>query len=73
LSKTIGQITREYFPDADSGAIEFIVWGKTGYPAFWNIGVDGNSPEECFRKQLTDFRDECRVYTTMLEVGEIQI
>jgi len=45
-------IIKEYFPDATSDECEFIAWEKTGYPCFWNIPEDGNTPEECFRYQV---------------------
>ena len=54
----IADIIREYFPDATDEFCEFVLWEKTGYPSFWNIPKDGNTPEECFRKQLSDFKDE---------------
>jgi hypothetical protein len=57
MSKTIGDVVREYFPGASDEFIEYVVWSKTGYPGFWNIPEDGNTPEECFRKQLKDFKD----------------
>ena len=49
------QIAREYFPEATEEEIEFIIWGKTGFPSFWQIPKDGATPEECFRKQLAEF------------------
>jgi len=55
---TVGDIVREYFPDASDGDIESIVWAETGFPCFWNIPEDGNTPEECFRKQLGEFKSE---------------
>jgi len=58
LGKTVGDTVREYFPDASNDDIEFIVWEKTGYPSFWNIPEDGKTAEECFRKQLQDFKNE---------------
>ncbi len=51
----MGEIFREYFPDASDEEMEHIVWGHTGYPAFWHIGRDGATPEECFRKQLATY------------------
>lgn len=50
-------IAREYFPDADDKTLDTIMWGETGFPSFWNIPKDGKTPEECFRKQLTDFKE----------------
>jgi hypothetical protein len=38
----------------------FVVWEKTGYPVFWNIPEDGDTPEECFRKQLKEFAEETK-------------
>lgn len=35
----------------DDGA-EYILWEHTGFPGFWQIGVDGATPEECLRKQV---------------------
>ena len=55
---TYRELVREYFPDATDEQTEFILWEKTGYPGFWNIGVDGNTPEECLRKQLQNFQNE---------------
>ncbi|MFA5458047.1 MAG: hypothetical protein WC261_10495 [Synergistaceae bacterium] len=55
---TIGEIVREFFPDADDEFVEFIVYEKTGYPAFWNIPEDGATPEECFRKQVKEAKGE---------------
>lgn len=46
------EVVREYFPNATDELCEFLIWEETGYPQFWNIPEDGNTPEECFRKQL---------------------
>jgi hypothetical protein len=37
--------------DSDAG---YILWNETGYPEFWNIPADGNTPEECLRKQVRE-------------------
>ena len=58
LKMTYSELVREYFPDATDEEVELILWGKTGYPEFWNIGVDGDTPEECLRKQLQDFKNK---------------
>jgi hypothetical protein len=58
--QTIGDIVREYFPLASDEFIELVVWEKTGYPVFWNIPEDGDTPEECFRKQLKEFAEETK-------------
>ena len=54
----VTDVVKEYFPDATEEFIDFIIWSKTGYPSFWNIPEDGNTPEECFRKQLKQFKKE---------------
>jgi hypothetical protein len=44
-----------YFPRASrSFASDTILWGLTGYPGFWHIPRDGQTPVECLRKQLHD-------------------
>lgn len=52
------EIAREIIPDADDEELDFAIWEHTGFPAFWRIGVDGATPEECFRKQLTDYAEK---------------
>ncbi len=51
------EIAKEYFPSADADEIDHIIYGHTGFPAFWNIPEDGSTPEECFRKQLQEYKD----------------
>ena len=65
MDKTLGDIVREYFPDADNDTINYILWEKTGFPCFWET----DDAEACLRKQLQEFKDEVRAYTTMVEVG----
>ena len=48
-------IAREYFPDKDDEFLNHVLWEYTGYPQFWNIPEDGKTPEECLRKQLSEF------------------
>ena len=50
------KIAKEIFPDKSDDFLGFVIWEHTGFPAFWNIPKDGNTPEECFRKQLKDFK-----------------
>lgn len=57
-NKTLGDIVKEYFPDAAPDFIEYMVWERTGYPCFWDIPSSGSTPEECFRKQLLEFKAE---------------
>lgn len=42
------EIVSRYFPDADESLIRTIIWGLTGYPHFWHIPRDGNTPYQCF-------------------------
>ena len=49
---TAHEVAKEYFPDESDEFIEHVIWEHTGFPSFWNIPEDGNTPEECFRKQL---------------------
>ena len=49
------EIAREYFPDADDGELEHIIWGRTGFPSFWPD--DERTPEENFRAQLQAHKD----------------
>ena len=50
--QTIADVVREYFPDASDEAVDYILWSKTGAPAFWRIPLDGDTPEACLRTQL---------------------
>ena len=51
------ELVKEYFPDASDEEANDILWGKTGFPSFFNIPKDGATPEACCRKQLQEFRD----------------
>ena len=46
------EIAREYLPRLADEELDHVIWEYTGFPSFWNIPKDGNTPEECFRKQL---------------------
>lgn len=50
-------IVREELPGEHEDALEYILWNHTGYPCFWAIGQDGETPEECLRAQLREYRD----------------
>jgi len=52
LSKSVGEIVREYFPDADDKFIDFVMWNKTGWPGFWK-----GDPEESMREQLKSYKE----------------
>ncbi|MDD5220091.1 MAG: hypothetical protein PHV11_06765 [Candidatus Bipolaricaulis sp.] len=54
MGQTIGEVVRQYFPDATDIEVEFIVLEKTGYPRFWLT----DNPEAEFRSQLMDFKRE---------------
>lgn len=45
--KSILDVVREYFPDAPEGEVDHIIWGRTGYPVFWQ-----GDPETSFRRSL---------------------
>ena len=49
---TAMEIAKDYFPDFNEQQLDAIIYGETGFPSFWSIPYDGNTPEECFRKQL---------------------
>jgi hypothetical protein len=57
---TAQDIVRDYFPDASAEETEYIIWGHTGWPSFWNIPKDGATPEECFKKQLQDYKEKTK-------------
>lgn len=54
---TVEDIVNEFFPGISKDEFDHIVYGHTGFPAFWNIPDDGATPEECFRKQLQTYKD----------------
>jgi len=51
-------IAREVFPALSDNELNYIIWNHTGYPAFWHIPRDGDTPEECLRTQLNKYREE---------------
>lgn len=53
MNKTASSIAREYFPHFNHDELEHIIWSNTGFPHFWDLN-DGDTSEECFRKQLND-------------------
>ena len=53
-------LVKEYFPEATDEQADIILWGKTGFPTFYNIGIDGDTPEACVRKQLQEFKDSIK-------------
>jgi len=55
--KTWNDLVREVFPDATDEQADYILWEHTGFPGFWNIPNEGNTPEECCRQQLYNLRE----------------
>ena len=53
----VEKIVKEYFPDASDEFIDYVMWEETGFPYYWNIPRDGDTPEECFRKQLAEAKE----------------
>ena len=51
-------VVKEFFPDADDETIDFILSEGTGFPCFWNYGVDGWTDEECCRTQVARVKAE---------------
>ncbi len=49
-------IVREIIPELDDDAAGWVLWNETGYP-FWLIPELGATPEECCRRQVTEYRD----------------
>jgi hypothetical protein len=56
MMATYFEVIKEYFPNVTAEEAEHILWEHTGYPGFWAIPSDGNTPEECLRKQLQELR-----------------
>jgi len=52
VKQTLQEIVKEYIPDASDDFVEYIIGNKTGWPSFWHIPEDGNTPIECFRTQV---------------------
>lgn len=50
--KTWVELVREVFPDATDDEADYILWEHTGFPSFWNIPEEGETPEECCKFQL---------------------
>lgn len=50
--KTAEDIARQYFPDELPNILTTIIWGCTGWPAFWQH--KDKTPIENFRMQLLE-------------------
>lgn len=51
------EIVKEYFPKISDDDAGYILWNETGFPSFWSIPEDGETPEECLRTQLKRFKE----------------
>ena len=51
--KTWVEIAREYFPEVSDRELQSIIWGRTGFPSFFET----DDVEACFRRQLQDEKD----------------
>jgi hypothetical protein len=38
----------------DDDSAGYLLWNNTGFPSFWRIPEDGNTVEECIRKQVRE-------------------
>lgn len=69
-------IAKEIFPDAEEDFCWYAIWNETGYPEFWNIPEDGDTPAECLRKQLIEYKEHGpwmdRPETTKVLKGELE-
>lgn len=50
------ELVKEVFPDADEAFVEHALWGRTGFPVFWDLN-EGQTVEDRMREQLIEFRD----------------
>jgi hypothetical protein len=57
VNVNVYDIAREYFPGLTDTQANNLLWEHTGYPEFWSIPEDGNTPEECLRKQLKELKE----------------
>ena len=53
-------LVRKYFPNAADEEANDILWERTGFPCFWNIPEDEDTPEACCRKQLQEYKDSVK-------------
>jgi len=58
---TANYIAQAIFPFADDVRLDYIIWNRTGYPSFWAT-KEGESIEDCFRRQLMKYRDALKQY-----------
>lgn len=46
------EVAKDFGIELSDQEADYVIWEQTGFPEFWNIPKDGNSPEECLRTQL---------------------
>jgi hypothetical protein len=46
---------QELGADVSQDEADYILWNHTGFPHFWDVGVDGDTPEQCCRTQLRKY------------------
>jgi len=59
------EIYKEVFPEdsiLDQKEIHNILMEETGCPSFFNIPKDGNTPQECLKTQLNEFKLKAGYY-----------
>lgn len=62
------KIAKEYLPDVTDDDLNCIIWGRTGFPSFWDVPKDGNTPEECFRKQFEKIKEDYKMWKKSKEI-----
>lgn len=50
-----GEIAEKHGFELSQDQLNFVIWEHTGFPEFWHIPRDGNTPEECLRTQLKEY------------------
>lgn len=65
------EIAREIFPEYSDDECGFVLWEHTGFPALWAL-QEGETIEDCLRRQLTEYRDKeaCSLGLTLLGPAE---
>lgn len=61
------EYVKKHFPDAPDSVVENIIWGLTGFPYFWHLGKDGDTPYQCFTKQVREVRAKMNKGQSLLD------
>lgn len=56
---TIRELILKHFPDASDDYIDYIAWGRTGFPNFF---PSDTTPEEHFEKQIVAYKEGIEKY-----------